>query len=130
MIAPFSLPGLAAEADGVQPSAGPAVTGALPESGEPSAGMRCRPHCGACCIAPSISTPMPGMPHGKPAGVRCLHLDAQDRCLLFSHPDRPQVCASLQPQEAMCRENKEQAIAFLSWLEAQTAPPEAAACPR
>ncbi|MDP3170542.1 MAG: YkgJ family cysteine cluster protein, partial [Polaromonas sp.] len=24
--------------------------------------MNCRPGCGACCIAPSISSPIPGMP--------------------------------------------------------------------
>jgi hypothetical protein len=29
------------------------------------AGMDCRPQCGACCVAPSISSPIPGMPHGK-----------------------------------------------------------------
>lgn len=27
--------------------------------------MDCRPGCGACCIAPSITSPIPGMPHGK-----------------------------------------------------------------
>jgi Fe-S-cluster containining protein len=32
--------------------------------------MNCRLGCGACCIAPSISSPIPGMPQGKPAGVR------------------------------------------------------------
>ncbi|HNF77692.1 MAG TPA: YkgJ family cysteine cluster protein, partial [Thauera aminoaromatica] len=26
--------------------------------------MDCRPGCAACCIAPSISSPIPGMPHG------------------------------------------------------------------
>jgi Fe-S-cluster containining protein len=36
--------------------------------------MECREHCGACCIAPSISSPIPGMPRGKPGGVRCIHL--------------------------------------------------------
>ena len=30
--------------------------------------MECRTDCGACCIAPSISSPIPGMPQGKPAG--------------------------------------------------------------
>ncbi|NBX68342.1 MAG: YkgJ family cysteine cluster protein, partial [Proteobacteria bacterium] len=37
--------------------------------------MECRIGCGACCIAPSISSPLPGMPHGKPAGVRCVNLN-------------------------------------------------------
>lgn len=27
--------------------------------------FECRPGCGACCIAPSISSPIPGMPEGK-----------------------------------------------------------------
>ena len=31
--------------------------------------MNRRPGCGACCIAPSISSPIPGMPHGKAVGV-------------------------------------------------------------
>lgn len=31
--------------------------------------FECRPGCGACCIAPSISSPIPGMPEGKAAGV-------------------------------------------------------------
>ncbi|HVK38365.1 MAG TPA: YkgJ family cysteine cluster protein, partial [Candidatus Kapabacteria bacterium] len=36
--------------------------------------MTCRDGCGACCIAPSITSPIPGMPDGKPAGVRCVQL--------------------------------------------------------
>ncbi|MES1987412.1 MAG: YkgJ family cysteine cluster protein, partial [Pseudomonadota bacterium] len=26
--------------------------------------MECRPDCGACCTAPSINSPIPGMPNG------------------------------------------------------------------
>ena len=44
--------------------------------------MDCRPGCGACCIAPSISTPMPGHPRGKAAGVACVNLTADLRCAL------------------------------------------------
>ncbi|MGK3606278.1 YkgJ family cysteine cluster protein, partial [Klebsiella variicola] len=36
--------------------------------------MECRTDCGACCIAPSISSPIPGMPQGKPANPRCIQL--------------------------------------------------------
>lgn len=36
--------------------------------------MTCRPDCGACCIAPSITSPTPEMLGGKPAGVRCAQL--------------------------------------------------------
>jgi hypothetical protein len=83
----------------------------------------CRPGCGACCIAPSISTPMPRMPHGKPAGVRCAHLLAGERCELFGRAERPAVCASLQPAPEMCGASREHALRWLSALEAATAPP-------
>jgi len=61
--------------------------------------MDCRIGCGACCIAPSISSPIPGMPQGKPAGMRCAQLSADNRCRLFGHPDRPACCASLPQLE-------------------------------
>jgi Fe-S-cluster containining protein len=91
------------------------------------AGMNCRPGCAACCIAPSISSPIPGMPQGKPAGVRCVQLDAANRCLIFGQPERPAVCASLAPSQAMCGESAAQAMRWLSELEQQTRP-EAAPC--
>ena len=84
--------------------------------------MDCRPGCGACCTAPSISSAIPGMPQGKPAGVPCVQLDADQRCLIFGHPDRPAVCASLQPQADMCGDNRRQAMVFLSRLESLTTP--------
>ena len=84
--------------------------------------MECRSGCGACCIAPSISSPIPGMPQGKPAGVRCVQLDAQQRCQLFGQPQRPAVCASLQPGLPMCGQSREQALAWLAALETQTRP--------
>lgn len=84
--------------------------------------MECRPHCAACCIAPSISSPIPGMPLGKPAGVRCVQLDEADRCRIFGHPERPAVCASLQPHEDMCGASREQALRWLGHLEHQTRP--------
>tara|TARA_R110001583_G_scaffold195503_3_gene374505 strand:- start:20040 stop:20303 length:264 start_codon:yes stop_codon:yes gene_type:complete len=82
--------------------------------------MDCRPGCAACCIAPSISSPIPGMPQGKPAGVRCIQLDAADRCKLFGSPDRPRVCGSLPPEPEMCGANRDGAIRWLSELERQT----------
>lgn len=82
--------------------------------------MLCRSGCGACCIAPSISSPIPGMPHGKPAGVRCIQLDEGNRCKIFGDPARPAVCASLQPSLEMCGVQDAQAMQFLTWLEART----------
>jgi hypothetical protein len=88
--------------------------------------MECRPHCAACCIAPSISSPIPGMTpvNGvcKPAGVRCVQLDDDDRCRLFGHPSRPAVCCSLRPSLEMCGDSREQALRWLGHLERQTAP--------
>ena len=61
------------------------------------------------------------MPQGKPAGVRCVQLDDDERCRIFEHPERPAVCASLRPSPEMCGESREQAMRWLAWLEAQTA---------
>lgn len=82
--------------------------------------MHCRPGCGACCIAPSISSAIPGMPSGKPAGVRCIQLDEGNRCKLFGDPARPAVCGSLRPTLEMCGEHNAQAMQFLTWLETST----------
>jgi len=62
------------------------------------------------------------MPHGKPAGMRCVQLDNQQRCRIFGHPDRPAVCASLRPHPAMCGDSREQAQAILARLEQLTRP--------
>jgi len=85
--------------------------------------MNCRPHCGACCIAPSISTSIPGMPDGKPAGVPCVQLSEDYRCLLFGKPERPAVCRRLQPNAEMCGESAEEAMAYLIHMEEMTVPP-------
>ena len=88
--------------------------------------MNCRPGCGACCIAPSISSPIPGMPQGKPAGVRCVQLDDENRCRLFGDPARPAVCTRLRPSPEMCGENDDvtithaHAMRFLAALERAT----------
>jgi Fe-S-cluster containining protein len=64
--------------------------------------LTCRPGCAACCTAPSISSAIPGMPQGKPAGVPCVQLDAQGRCQIFGLPARPAVCSQLQASAEMC----------------------------
>ena len=60
--------------------------------------LTCRPGCAACCTAPSISSPIPGMLQGKPAGVPCIQLDAQLRCMIFGQAERPAVCGQQHPQ--------------------------------
>ena len=84
--------------------------------------MECRIGCGACCIAPSISSPIPGMPHGKLAGVRCVQLTESNLCALFGKPGRPEVCTRLRPQAAMCGLSRNEAIATLTVLETSTSP--------
>lgn len=81
----------------------------------------CRPGCGACCIAPSISSAIPGMPNGKAAGVPCLQLDAGNGCRIFGQAGRPAVCASLQPSLEMCGDAREHAMFFLATLDRLTA---------
>ena len=85
--------------------------------------MDCRPACAACCIAPSITTPIPGMPHGKPAGIPCIQLLPDLRCALFGDPRRPAVCTSLRPHAEMCGATREQALTSLESWEKLTAPP-------
>jgi hypothetical protein len=87
-----------------------------------AAAAACRSGCGACCIAPSISSPIPGMPDGKPAGVRCVQLLDDERCAIFGDPRRPAVCAGLRSGVEMCGDTREQALLFLSRLERATAP--------
>jgi hypothetical protein len=82
----------------------------------------CRPDCGACCTAPSITSPIPGMPDGKPAGVRCVQLGANNLCLIFGKPERPAFCGGLQPSLEMCGDNREHAMTWLAALERDTAP--------
>ena len=84
--------------------------------------MDCRPGCGACCIAPSITSPLPGMPGGKPAGVPCVHLDEAMRCRLFGQPERPAFCGGLQPSAEMCGDSRDAALLWLGRLEQATQP--------
>ncbi len=84
--------------------------------------MDCRSDCGACCIAPSISSPIPGMPQGKPANTRCIQLDDDMRCKIFLSPLRPKVCGGLQATEDMCFSHRDQALIYLLKLEQETAP--------
>ena len=84
--------------------------------------MDCRPDCGACCTAPSISSPIPGMPNGKPAGTRCIQLLPDRRCAIFGQPERPACCGGLSPSVEMCGNTRVGAMVWLATLEAATAP--------
>ncbi|MCG2575524.1 YkgJ family cysteine cluster protein [Dechloromonas sp. XY25] len=82
----------------------------------PSSSFACRPACGACCIAPSISS------LNKPAGEPCRHLDEALRCRIFGRPERPKCCAGLQASAEMCGETREHAMRWLAHLEVLTHP--------
>jgi len=60
------------------------------------------------------------MPHGKPAGVRCVQLLPDYRCALFGKPERPAFCTSLRPTEEMCGANRDDALNYLKDLEVLT----------
>ncbi|MTI12919.1 YkgJ family cysteine cluster protein [Sansalvadorimonas verongulae] len=82
--------------------------------------MGCRPGCGACCIAPSISSPIPGMPDGKPAGVRCVQLDERNLCKLFGQPGRPAVCSAFDADLLTCGNSEDEAMLLIQDLEQMT----------
>ena len=84
--------------------------------------MNCRIGCGACCLALSISSPIPGMPGGKAAGERCVQLSPENLCLLYGKPERPAVCVNLKPSRQMCGSNTEEALEYLRDLEEATKP--------
>ena len=60
------------------------------------------------------------MPAGKPAGVRCVHLDQHNRCQLFAQSARPAACQQFQAEPAVCGETREQAMILLTALELAT----------
>ncbi|MFY0727812.1 YkgJ family cysteine cluster protein [Pseudomonas sp. NFX15] len=83
--------------------------------------MKCREGCGACCIAPSISSPIPGMPNGKAAGERCLQLTPENLCSIFGQPQRPAVCSAFEADLEVCGSSDEEAIRLIGWWEQMTA---------
>jgi Fe-S-cluster containining protein len=59
---------------------------------------------------------------GKPAGVRCVQLDADNRCRIYGLPERPAVCSRLRARVEMCGVSREEALVYLVSLERETAP--------
>jgi len=84
--------------------------------------MECRPGCIACCSVISISSAIPGMPEGKPAGVRCINLNEENLCRIYFSKERPEVCRSLMPSPEMCGPDNEHAMKYLAELEEITRP--------
>ncbi|HOW81369.1 MAG TPA: YkgJ family cysteine cluster protein [Spirochaetota bacterium] len=74
--------------------------------------------CGACCEAPSISTHLPGMPNGKPAGVPCIHRGPDMRCMIYDR--RPAVCRNYSPTPDLCGDTYDSAMRLIGNLERLT----------
>ena len=78
--------------------------------------MECRVGCGACCIAISISSPLPGHPEGKEAGVRCVHLTVCRTCSLWGTSDFPDICRRFDADEELCGKNSREAeLNIIRW---------------
>lgn len=82
----------------------------------------CRIGCAACCIVISISSPLPGMPDGKPAGVRCVNLSPANACLIHGTSVYPAICRSFKSTPEMCGETDEHAFAWIANAERLTEP--------
>jgi Fe-S-cluster containining protein len=78
--------------------------------------MDCRSNCGACCIALSISSSIPGMPDGKPAGVSCIHLLDNYKCDIYYGQDYPRVCSGFIAELEFCGSTQEEAMKILGSL--------------
>lgn len=62
------------------------------------------------------------MPQGKPAGVRCVHLDVAFRCELWGTDQYPAVCRDFPADRAVCGESREEAVRLLEEWEDATKP--------
>ena len=84
--------------------------------------MQCRAGCAACCTIISITSPLPGMPEGKPAGMRCVNLDKDNYCTLHNTKLYPSICKSFPADIEMCGNSNEHAYKYIEELEKQTKP--------
>lgn len=51
-----------------------------------------------------------------------MQLTEENRCKLFGQSERPEICIRLRPNQEMCGNNMEDAMAYLSELEILTLP--------
>lgn len=82
--------------------------------------MTCRPGCAACCTVISISSPLPGMPEGKPAGVHCVNLAPDLTCMIHESPDYPPVCRNFSATRDFCGYSNEDARRIIGEIERAT----------
>lgn len=82
--------------------------------------MKCRIGCGACCVEVSISSPLPGLPNGKPAGVRCPNLTSAGTCGVWNTPVFPDICRRFQATPDFCGTSAEEAVVRIRSMERAT----------
>jgi len=82
--------------------------------------MICRPGCAVCCINISISSELPGMKDGKPAGIRCINLNEDNLCNIYNTELYPRVCSNFSPSVEMCGTTTEDARLYLETMEKLT----------
>ena len=56
------------------------------------------------------------MPGGKPAGVRCVNLSDDLKCLIYDSPGKPKVCTGFTAEPEFCGNNREEAMEILGSL--------------
>lgn len=61
------------------------------------------------------------MPNGKPAGVRCVNLDAEHLCRVWNTAEYPRVCRGFRAEAMTCGSSREEAIVLLTIMERETA---------
>jgi Fe-S-cluster containining protein len=57
------------------------------------------------------------MPEGKPGGIRCIHLGDDYSCGIYD--SRPKVCRDFLAEEAVCGNNRQEALEILGRLESE-----------
>jgi uncharacterized protein len=62
------------------------------------------------------------MPHGKPAGVRCVNLDDTNRCRVWKTELFPAVCRGFLPLADVCGSSAADALTRIGELERLTRP--------
>jgi hypothetical protein len=85
--------------------------------------MECRANCGACCIAPTITSEMPNMPDGKPSGIACINLNSDTlKCNIWGTAEYPKFCGAYQACESVCGSSKAEAMINIYYLDEVTRP--------
>jgi uncharacterized protein len=59
------------------------------------------------------------MPEGKSAGVKCIHLTDDFRCVIYFHPSKPKVCSDFKAEPGFCGSDREEALRILASLQEQ-----------